>query len=250
MMGRIKSPAFAAVSKAICRRDNMGQRVAIYCRVSTDDQDCTRQEGDLRALADRLGHDVVAVFDEKASGAKDDRPERRKLLELARKRRVDAILVTELSRWGRSTKDLIGTLDELHGRGISVLTANGHSFDLGTAGGRLHRTLIAAFAEFERDLIKERVKSGLGRVKATIKRDGHFITKGGKRRANLGRKPGYRPSDKHAGRVIEMHAEGLVYREIGRKLGLSKNTVMQIIKRGNGSPPSENSAPSSLTPGN
>jgi DNA invertase Pin-like site-specific DNA recombinase len=209
----------------------MGQRVAIYCRVSTDDQKCERQEHDLRAAAARAGHEVIDVFMEKASGARDDRPERRKVLDLARKRLIDAIMVTELSRWGRSTKDLIGTLDELHGRGISFLTANGHSFDLGTAEGRLHRTLIAAFAEFERDLIKDRVKSGLGRVRATIDRDGYFITKGGKRRANLGRKPGYRPSDKHASRVLEMHEEGLPYRVIGRKLGLSKNTVMAMLRR-------------------
>jgi DNA invertase Pin-like site-specific DNA recombinase len=220
----------------------MGQRVAIYCRVSTDDQDCARQERDLRALADRLGHDVVEVFTEKASGAKDDRPERRKLLEIAHKRHIDTVMVTELSRWGRSTKDLIGTLDELHGRGISFLTASGNTFNLGTAEGRLQRTLIAAFAEFERDLIKDRVKSGLARVRAEIDRDGEFMTRAGKVRANLGRRPGYRPSDKHATRVLEMHEEGLPYRVIGRKLGLSKNTVMAMVRRVEKSPSSHSGA--------
>jgi DNA invertase Pin-like site-specific DNA recombinase len=208
--------------------------VAVYCRVSTEDQNCERQERDLRALAERAGHDVVGVFREKASGARADRQERKKVLALAQARQIDAILVTELSRWGRSTKDLVETLDELYGQGISVLALNGQSFDLGTANGRLMRTLVAAFAEFERDLIKERVKSGLARVRATIDRDGHFITKGGKRRANLGRKPGYRPSDKHAARVLELHAEGRTYREIGHKLGLSKNTVMAMVRRGAG----------------
>jgi putative DNA-invertase from lambdoid prophage Rac len=73
--------------------------VAIYCRVSTDDQSCERQERDLRAFAKRDGHKIVAVFKETASGADNGRPERAKVLALARARRIDAILVTELSRW-------------------------------------------------------------------------------------------------------------------------------------------------------
>jgi putative DNA-invertase from lambdoid prophage Rac len=98
------------------------------------------------------------------------------------------------------------------------------------------RTLIAAPAEFKRDLIKERVKSVLARVQAAISRDGHFITKGGKRRAGLGCNACYRPSDKHTARVLELHAEGLPYRLIGRNLGLSKNTVMEIVRRAAATP--------------
>ena len=79
----------------------MGQ-VAIYCRVSTDDQSCGRQERDLRAYAKRAGHHIVAVFKETASGARNDRAERKKVMALAQAREIDAILVTELSRWGRS----------------------------------------------------------------------------------------------------------------------------------------------------
>jgi DNA invertase Pin-like site-specific DNA recombinase len=94
------------------------------------------------------------------------------------------------------------------------------------------RTIISALAEFERGLIKERVKSGLARVKAAIDKDGYFITKSGKQRKKLGRKAGYRPSDKHTRKVLEMAKEGLSYRLIGRNLGLSKNTVMQIVQRG------------------
>ena len=73
--------------------------VAIYCRVSTDDQSCELQERDLRAFAKRAGHKIVAVLKETASGADNGRPERAKVLALARARRIDAILVTELSRW-------------------------------------------------------------------------------------------------------------------------------------------------------
>src|SRR6476660_3390312 len=98
----------------------MGQ-VAIYCRVSTDDQSCERQERDLREVAKRAGHKVVAVFKETASGAGHGRPERAKVLKLARAHEIGAVLVTVLSRWGRSTQDLVQTLDVLHGWRVSVL---------------------------------------------------------------------------------------------------------------------------------
>ena len=194
----------------------MGQ-VAIYCRVSTDDQCCDRQERDLRAFAKRAGHKIVGVFKETASGAKAERAERKKVMALAQARKIDAILVTELSRWGRSTPDLVQTLDDLHGRGVSVLALSGLSFDLSTSNGKLMRTIMAGIAEFERDQIRERVKSGLAAAKANGKK--------------LGRQPGQRPSDKKAKRVLDMHKEGLSYRLIGRNVGLSKNTVMDIVRR-------------------
>jgi putative DNA-invertase from lambdoid prophage Rac len=162
----------------------------------------------------------VAVFKETASGAKNDRVERAKVMQLARAREIDAILVTELSRWGRSTQDLVQTLDDLHGWKVSVLAQNGLSFDLSTSTGKLMRTIMAGLAEFERDLIRERVKSGLAAARA----------KGMK----LGRQPGQRPSDKKAKRVLAMHEEGLSYRLIGRNVGLSKNTVMEIVRRAAG----------------
>jgi putative DNA-invertase from lambdoid prophage Rac len=194
----------------------LGQ-VAIYCRVSTDDQCCERQERDLKAFARRAGHKIVAVFKETASGAVDDHPERKKVMELARAREIGAILVTELSRWGRSTQDLVQTLDDLHGWKVSVLAQNGLSFDLSTSTGKLMRTIMAGLAEFERDLIRDRVKSGLAAARA--------------RGVKLGRQHGQRPSDKKAKRVLAMHKEGLSYRLIGRNVGLSKNTVMQIVRR-------------------
>jgi DNA invertase Pin-like site-specific DNA recombinase len=160
---------------------------------------------------------VVAVFKETASGAKDNRPERNKVLALAQARKIDAVLVTELSRWDRSTQDLVKTLDDLHGWGVSVLAQTGLSFDLGTPNGRLMRTIMAGLAEFERDLIRERVKSGLAAAKAN--------------RKILGRQFGQRPSDKKAARVRKLHSGGLSYRLIARNVGLSKNTVMQIVKR-------------------
>ena len=171
----LKSPHLLAPHEAKSEGVQLGQ-VAIYCRVSTDDQSCNRQERDLRAFAKRAGHEIVAVLKETASGAKNDRPERNKVMALARARKVDAILVTELSRWGRSTQDLVQTLDDLHSWKVSVLAQTGLSFDLSTASGKLMRTIMAGLAEFERDLIRERVKSGLAAAQA--------------RGVKLGRQPG------------------------------------------------------------
>src|SRR6516165_4089321 len=94
---------FLAHTAIPCKGVQMGQ-VAIYCRVSTDDQSCERQERDLRAFAKRAGHKIVGVFKETASGARNDRIERNKVMALARNHEIDAILVAELSPWGRSTQ--------------------------------------------------------------------------------------------------------------------------------------------------
>jgi DNA invertase Pin-like site-specific DNA recombinase len=127
------------------------------------------------------------------------------------------VLVTELSRWGRSTQDLVRTLDDLHGWRISVLAQTGLSFDLDTPNGKLMRTIMAGLSEFERDLIRERVKSGLAAARANGKR--------------LGRQHGQRPSDKKAAKVLNLRAQGLSIRLIARNVGLSKNTVGDILKR-------------------
>ena len=91
----------------------MGQRAAIYARVSTSDQSCERQVTELTAFAERGGYDVVGVFKETASGASANRVARNRALDLAQARQIDAILVSELSRWGRSTQDLLDTLEQL-----------------------------------------------------------------------------------------------------------------------------------------
>jgi putative DNA-invertase from lambdoid prophage Rac len=91
----------------------LGQSAALYCRVSTADQTCARQERDLRAFAKKAGYKVVGVWKETASGTKDERAERKKVLALAQARKVDVILVTELTRWGRSMLDLFHTLQDL-----------------------------------------------------------------------------------------------------------------------------------------
>ena len=103
------------------REVQLGQKVAIYCRVSTADQSCARQEQDLLAYADRAGFEVVEIRREISSGTKDQRSERKKIMALAQDRRIDAILVTELTRWGRSTTDLVQTLQNLQAWNVSLI---------------------------------------------------------------------------------------------------------------------------------
>ncbi len=196
----------------------MVRPAAIYARVSTADQNCQRQVADLTEFAERCGYDVVGVFQETASGASTKRKIRKQVIDLAQARKIDAILVTELSRWGRSTRDLLGTLEKLSAWKVSVVAMHGLTFELGTPHGRMMATLLAGIAQFERDLLSERVKSGLAAARARGKK--------------LGRQPGQRPkSDKLAPKVIQAVSEGRSYRWIARDLGISKSTVLSIMKR-------------------
>jgi len=192
-------------------------RVALYCRVSTQDQSCERQERELQDFAERAGYKVVAVFKETASGTKNDREERLKVMALAQKRLIDAVVVTEASRWGRSLPDLLSTLQDLTERQVSLVATNGFEFNLQTAQGKLLAGILGSLAEFERDLIRERVLSGLANARAKGKK--------------LGRQQGQCPSDKVSGKVMKYIAEGRSYRWIAHDLGISKTTVMAINKR-------------------
>ena len=195
----------------------MGHRAAIYARVSTADQSCERQIADLTAFAERSGYEIAGVFAETGSGARPGLAERRRVMALAQARRIDSVLVTELSRWGRSTVDLLRSLRELECWKVSVIAMNGLTFDLASPHGKMLATVLSGIAEFERDLISERVKSGMAAAKARGKR--------------LGRRPGHRPkSDRLAPRVLRAVAEGRRYRWIARDLGVSKNTIAAIVQ--------------------
>ena len=194
------------------------KRIAIYCRVSTSDQSCDRQEQDLIHYADQANFNVIGIWKETGSGKRKTLPERQKVITLAQARALDAILVTELTRWGRSTVDLIQTLEALQSWDVSLIAQTGLQFDLTTSQGRLIAQLMAALAEFERDLVSERVRSGLAAAKVRGK--------------ILGRRPGQRiKSDLLAPQVIHLVSQGISYRTIAHDLKLSKTTVVEIVKR-------------------
>lgn len=193
-------------------------QAVIYARVSTHDQDCARQINDLTDWAKKCGYEIVDVLKEKESGAKTDRKQREKIMQLARHREITAVLVTELSRWGRSVPDLINTLEELNTYGVSLLTQNGFQFDLSTAQGKLMLSLIGGLAQFERDLLRERVKSGIALAKLRGKK--------------IGRQPGQKirphPMTKQ---IISMVKAGVAYRTIAANLNLSKTTVQAVVNK-------------------
>ena len=127
------------------------------------------------------------------------------------------MLVTELSRWGRSTTDLLATLKELEVRRVSVIALNGMAFDLATPHGRMIATVLAGIAEFERELIQERIRLASPRRRhagsgSAVNLDSDRSRTGWHRRCS--------PSSQRRS-----------YRLIGREVGLSKNTVADIIKR-------------------
>jgi DNA invertase Pin-like site-specific DNA recombinase len=138
---------------------------------------------------------------------------------LVQARKIDAVLVTELTRWGRSTIDLINTLRVLEDRGVSLVAQSGLEFNLSTPQGKLIATLMAGLAEFERDLIRERVRSGIAAAKA--------------RGIRFGRLPGQTTKGVLAKtkQVLKMSGEGESYRTIAKRLKMSKNTVMKIVRQ-------------------
>jgi putative DNA-invertase from lambdoid prophage Rac len=136
---------------------------AFYARVSKgEDQNPETQLIELRSWAKSTGTNATEYVDEISS--RDRRPQKEEVLRLARLGLVRRIVVVRLDRWGRSLDELIPELDELSRRGVEFLSLReGLRFD--NAAGRLHAHMLAAFANFERDLIRERTLAGLDRAR-------------------------------------------------------------------------------------
>ncbi len=184
------------------------ERVAIYTRVSTKDQSVDRQLKDLRAHAEARGWEIVIEFEEKISGAAEKKPEREKILNMARKREIDAILVLSLDRWSRSTKDLVNTVDELKHLGVAFVAPG--QVDMTTPAGRMMAGMLSLIAEFELELIRERVKSGLANARA---------------KGRIGGRP-RREADK-VGNGLALLQQGKSYNDVALETGLSVSTLVR-----------------------
>jgi len=142
-------------------------RVALYGRVSTLDkgQDVNLQLNELREYSERRGWKVAGEYvDNGVSGAKESRPELNRMMADARKREFDVIAVWKLDRFGRSLKHLVMTLADLESLGIAFVSLR-DGFDLSTSSGRLMFQIIGAMGEFERNLIRERVRAGMAHAR-------------------------------------------------------------------------------------
>jgi DNA invertase Pin-like site-specific DNA recombinase len=186
-------------------------RVAIYARVSTanNGQDPTMQTRELREYAHRRDWQIVREYvDRGVSGAKDCRLALNELLADVHQRRCDVVLVWKLDRLGRSLRHLVNTLAELETRGVAFVSLQ-DNLDLSTPSGRLMFNVIGAMAEFERALIRERVKAGLRNARAKGKRIG-------------------RPKVHADGRrVAALRKAGNTWSGICEQTGLSKGTAQR-----------------------
>ena len=149
-------------------------RVALYLRVSTDEQTTSNQQRELEAVADRAGWDIVEIYkDEGISGSKgrDRRPALDAMLKDAVRRKFDVVAAWSVDRLGRSSLDLINILQELRASSVDLFLLK-QAFDTTTPTGKAMYQLMGVFAELEREIIRERVKAGMARAKAQGKRLG------------------------------------------------------------------------------
>jgi len=206
---------FESERKRFCFLEILGgkMRIGIYARVSTQNkgQDTDLQLRELRQYSAQRGWTVVDEYtDEGVSGSKDSRPELNRLMLDAKQRRLDGVLVWKLDRFGRSLKHLVNALAELEAVGVAFVSLR-DGFDLTKPSGRLMFGVVAAMAEFERDLIKERVRAGIANARSKGRR--------------IGRKP---VAFDHA-RLASMRSEGHTIRAIAASLGCSRSLVHQIL---------------------
>jgi DNA invertase Pin-like site-specific DNA recombinase len=186
-------------------------RIGIYARVSTKDQSCELQLRDLRTYCAARGFEAVREYvDVGQSGAKDSRPELNKLMDDARKRHFDAIVVWRFDRFARSTKHLLLALEEFRSLGIQFISYQENIDTISPLGQALF-TIVSAVAQLERDLIRERVSAGIRNARANGKR--------------LGRPQ----SGVDRERILKLKAEGHSLRQIASKLGVGYGTVRERL---------------------
>jgi len=189
-------------------------RAAIYARVSTNNgQDPHMQIRELREYCKRRGWDIAGEYVEAGvSGAKEHRPQLDALLAVCRKRRVDAVVVYRYDRFARSLRQLVNALEEFRSLGIEFISLH-EGVDTSTPNGRLVFGIFASIAEFERELIRDRVKSGIAAARSKGKRLG-------RPRVSV-----------DAERIIALRASGLSWPKIAAELGISVGTAYQAAKK-------------------
>jgi putative DNA-invertase from lambdoid prophage Rac len=186
-------------------------RVGLYARVSTHDQQTLPlQIRTLREYAAKRGWRIVAQIKEVGSGAAQ-RELRATLIAAARRREIDVVLVWRLDRWGRSVADLVSTLQELQHLGVGFVSLT-EALDLTTPAGRAMAGLLAVFAEFERDILRERVRAGLVHAR------------------QQGKQLGRPPSVVHNATVVwTLCRQGISKSEIARRLKIGRTSVRRLL---------------------
>lgn len=182
-------------------------RAALYARTSTHKQDTDLQLNELREFASRAGYNVIGEFiDEGVSSARERRPKHDELMLKARRRQIDIVLVWRFDRFARSTQELLNALEEFRKLGVDFISLR-EAVDTSTPAGRVLFAMIAAVAEFEREIIRERVKAGVAKARRKGKR--------------LGRPKVYLD----VGRARRLREEGQSWQAISKELGAPVSTI-------------------------
>lgn len=195
------------------KRNRTALRAGLYARVSTHDQQTLpMQNRAMREYAARRGWSIVLQVKEVGSGA-SQRQMRETLIDAARRREIDVVLVWRLDRWGRSVTDLLATLQELEHLGVGFVSLT-EALDLTTPAGRAMAAMLAVFAEFEREVLRERVRAGLAHARQNGKTLGRPLTAGLK-----------------GDRVQKLHRAGISKSQIARQLSIGRTSVRRILNR-------------------
>ncbi len=188
------------------------KRVALYARVSTlnHGQDPEVQLRELRTYCERRGFEITATYTDKGvSGSRERRPALDKLLADCRKRLVDGVVVYRYDRFARSLRQLVNALEEFRSLGVDFISLH-EGVDTSTANGRLVFGIFASIAEFERELIRDRVRSGLAAARAR------------------GRRLGRPRVVANAQEITRRRNSGASWRTISREIGVSVRTVRRL----------------------
>jgi putative DNA-invertase from lambdoid prophage Rac len=186
-------------------------RVGLYARVSTHDQrTLPLQMRAMREYAAKRGWTIAVQIKEVGSGA-TERELREKLLAAARRREIDVVLVWRLDRWGRSLVDLVVTLKELAALGVGFVSLT-EALDLTTPTGRAMAGLLSVFAEFEHEILRERIRAGIAEARLKGKHLGRPVTVG-----------------KQASQIRKLYRGGVSKAEIARRLEISRTSVRRIL---------------------
>lgn len=186
-------------------------RAALYARISTyDQQTLSMQMKRMREFVANRGWSVVVEMEETSSGVKK-REKKEAILQAAKRREIDVIVVWKLDRWGRSLVSLINELQELNALGVGFVSIT-EALDFTTPSGKAMAGMLAVFAEFERDMLRERVKAGIAHARAKGKNHGRPKTAALK-----------------ADKVKQMFKEGFNKSQIAKELKISRTSVRRAL---------------------
>jgi DNA invertase Pin-like site-specific DNA recombinase len=191
----------------------MTTKVALYCRVSTTDQYPENQVRVLTDLAEKNGAEIVATFIDKGiSGVKKDRDALNQMLSAARSRKFNTLYVLSIDRLSRSVKNLIETVETLNELGITIVFQR-ENIDTKSAMGNFFLTVLGSLAQFEREIMRERINAGIARAKSQGKKMG-------------------RPSKLNDGlrnAVTMLYQKGVSIRDIAKTCTVGIGTVYKVV---------------------